>query len=144
MTETLTETRADQIEIGSVHVEPADDMIDHERRWTVVDRQLADHSDGVILWFERIGGDDPKTYRRTYYNDDMLAVVRPPGAVVKRADELAAGDVIRGRGVIRRTKAMGVHGRGTPRTWTRLWFEGDGMARDVNHAALYEVEIDRG
>ena len=74
MTETL-DTRADYVRVGSVIVEPADG---HERRWAVVDRELADHSDGVILWFERIGGDDPKTYRRTFYNDDMLAVAVAP------------------------------------------------------------------
>ena len=78
MTETPTETRADEIEIGSVHVEPADHMIDHERRWTVVDREIDPTTLQVVLWFERVGGDDPKTSRRVYGGGDMLAVATPP------------------------------------------------------------------
>ncbi|MCY4058451.1 MAG: hypothetical protein OXG44_10660 [Gammaproteobacteria bacterium] len=57
----------------------------------------------------------------------------------KRADDLVAGDEVRGRGVVARTRTMGVYGRGAERTWTRVWYEGDGVPRDMNHAALCDV-----
>ena len=81
MTETLTQTRADEIGVGAVHVESADHMIDHERRWVVVEREIDPDTFEVVLWFERHPrrfDTIPAVYRRVYAGGDMLTAATPP------------------------------------------------------------------
>jgi len=73
MNETLTQTRADEIAVGDLIVEPADHMVGRERRWEVTGREVDPYA--VVLWFRRVGGG--REYHRVHHADDMLTIATP-------------------------------------------------------------------